>query len=260
MSRGSYLPLIPHAADRRGGTKTYIEWGWTVGLLQALIFQNLPRERPVRALDVGCGVGRLAIAYSPYLVLGDSYTGFDVNREDVDFCRRHYTAPQLSFLHFEAHNRVYAAGQGDGQVRWPVADGSFNVLTALSIWTHLDEADAGFYLGEVARALAPGGRAIISFFILDEIYDRTLAGRGERVSRFYPQLETKWIFDKPLDGSTEWFYPSWAVLPEEATAIRKPAFDRIIAQAGLKLEQFYPGSWKEQPGLFFQDIAIFAKT
>jgi SAM-dependent methyltransferase len=259
LSRGNHLALIPGAGARRGGTKTYIEWGWTIGLFQSLIFHGLPQRRPAHILDVGCGVGRLAIASKLYLMPGDTYTGFDVNRTDVEFCRAHYADEPFSFLHFEAHNQVYAAGQSSEQIPWPVATAGYNVLTALSIWTHLNEGDARYYLKEVSRVLAPGGTAIITFFVLDDLYDVSLPHRSERQSRFYPQPQTKWIFDVPLEGSRDWFYPNWAKLPEEATAIRKAAFDDMVAQSGLVLEHFYPGSWKEQPGFFFQDVAIFRR-
>jgi GT2 family glycosyltransferase/SAM-dependent methyltransferase len=259
LTRGNHLTLIPTIVDRRGGTTTYIEWGWTIGLFQALIFQNLPDQRPFRVLDVGSGAGRLAIAYSLYLSDADTYTGLEVREKDVAFCRKRYNKKNFSFIHFNANNRMYASKQANKQVLWPVESQEFNLISALSVWTHMNENDARFYLSEVARALAPKGRAIISFFILDEFYDESVGRRGNRTSRFYPQHEDKWIFDQPIDGSADWLAPSWADVPEEATGIRKVAFDDMVKASGLSVRHYYPGSWKEHVGLFFQDIVIFEK-
>ena len=74
LSRGAVLGSIP-SPDRRGGglgTTTYGEWCYTIGIFQTLIHQNLP-ERPIRMLDVGCGVGRLYLSAKPYLTEEDSY-------------------------------------------------------------------------------------------------------------------------------------------------------------------------------------------
>jgi predicted SAM-dependent methyltransferase len=44
------------------------------------------------------------------------------------------------------------------------------LVTALSVWTHLNEADARFYFKEISRVLKPDGKAIVTFFLLDEQY------------------------------------------------------------------------------------------
>jgi SAM-dependent methyltransferase len=258
LSRGSHLKMIPAAPDRRGGTRTYIEWGYTIGFFQPLIFQCLPVQRPYRILDVGSGVGRLAIACAPYLGPGDRYIGLDVNPKDVAFSQKHYDS-RFSFVHLDAHNATYAPSQQRACVPWPVETESFDLITALSVWTHMREEDARFYLKQAARALKPKGRALITFFVLDDLYRQTLAGRRDRTSQFYPQPETKWIFDKAITPSRDWFAPSWATEPEEATAINEPAFHDMIEQAGLCVSSFYPGAWKEHPGLFFQDVSVLEK-
>ena len=259
LSRGAVLTRIPASSKRGGGlgTTTYGEWCYTIGIFQSLIFQNLP-ERPVRMLDVGCGVGRLYLAAKPYLTANDSYLGIDVTKSVIDICRQEYREKNVSFLHTEASNGYYAKETGGGPVAWPMADGSHNLITALSVWTHLREEDWRFYLNEVGRVLQPGGKAIISFFILDELY-RPEAKR-DRISDFYPQLENKWIFDASAYGSRDWKYPSWAEVPEVATGVPKATFESAATDAGLRVARYYPGQWKDQPGFFFQDVVIFEKA
>jgi SAM-dependent methyltransferase len=258
MSRGAVLESIPAPKHRGGGlgTTTYGEWCYTVGLFQTLIFQNLP-TRPVRMLDVGCGVGRMYLAAKSYLTETDSYLGIDVGKSFIDICQNEYREPNVSFLYTEAANRYYAK-QVDGDSRaWPMEDSSHNLITALSVWTHLDERDWRFYLKEVSRVLAPGGRAIISFFILDDLYDAALPKKTGQISRYYPQPENKWIFDAPAYDSEHWKYPSWAAVPEVAIGVSQSAFDEAVAAAGLKVKHYYPGQWKDQPGFFFQDVVVF---
>ena len=259
LSRGWHLPLIPSALTRRGGSNTYIEWGWTVGLFQPLVFQNLPDRHPRHILDIGCGVGRLAISCLPYLMPGDHYVGLEVNRRDYDYCVRHYRHECLSFIHFNLGNAAYSPEQQGRFLPWPVEPESFDLLTALSVWTHLNELDSRFYLKQVDAVLRPGGRAIISFFILDDLYDASLPSRSDEISAFYPQPSKNWIFDAHAYNSEDWFYPSRLPIPEDAIGIREAAFRSLIADAGLSLRALYLGCWKEYPGLFFQDIAIFEK-
>lgn len=259
MSRGAVLDHIPPAGARGGGlgTTTYAEWCYTVGLFQTLIFEHLP-ARPVRMLDVGCGVGRLYLAAKSYLVDDDSYLGLDITKSSIAICRERYRAPNVDFLHVPAHNGFYATGSDATREPWPLPDESHNLVTALSVWTHLREEDWRFYLNEVARVLAPGGRAIITFFVMDELY------RPERkrssTSAYYPQPEDRWIFDTPAYDSAEWKTPSWVSAPEVAVAVPRDVLDREVVSAGLRCVRYLPGQWKDQPGFFFQDVAVLEKA
>jgi SAM-dependent methyltransferase len=258
MSRGAVLDGIPPYELRGGGlgTTTYGEWCYTIGIFQSLIFEHLP-QRPVRMLDVGCGVGRLYLAASPYLTPDDSYLGIDVGKSFIDICTRQYREPNVSFVHVPAANGYYAK-DGKGRLAWPIADGAHNLITALSVWTHLREEDWRFYLNEVGRVLANGGRAIISFFVLDELYKPE--AKGPQVSHFYPQPEDKWVFDTPAYDSADWKTVSWAETPETAIAEPRARLEAAAADAGLKIARYLPGQWKDQPGFFFQDVVVFEKA
>ena len=258
MSRGAVLEWIPYPADRTGGlgTTTYAEWCYTVGIFQSLIFQYLPAA-PVRMLDVGCGAGRLYLAVKPYLGPDGTYLGIDVDPAFIERCRRLYPVANARFMHTEASNGYYAPGVALGPKGWPIEDGAHNLVTALSVWTHLREEDWRFYLREVSRILSPGGRAIISFFITDDLYHPE--SKSSAISAYYPQPENRWIFDASAYGSAHWTYPSWASVPEVATGVDKAQFLKEVEEAGLDLVSYMPGQWKDQPGFFFQDVAVFQK-
>jgi SAM-dependent methyltransferase len=112
-------------------------------------------------LDIGCGCGRMArtLVYHPYI---RHYTGFDVIRENVEWCRR--TIVPLANGRFEFHSLdVFSAAYNPSgalkatDVVFPVADGSITFAFAGSVFTHLLEDDARHYLREVRRTLAPDG-------------------------------------------------------------------------------------------------------
>lgn len=259
MSRSAVFDQIPYPSDRTGGlgTVTYAEWCYTIGMFQSLIFSHLP-ARPVKMLDVGCGAGRLYLAAKPYLTQSDSYTGIDIDNSFLDRCRKLYRDPGVNFIHTPSSNGYYSKETEGGPRSWPFKNESYNLVTALSVWTHLNEEDWLFYLNEVSRILQPGGRAIISFFILDEDYKPE--SKRNKMSQFYPQSEDKWVFSESAYGSEHWKCPSWVDVPEVAIGVDKAQFDAAVEQAGLKVKEYRSGQWKDHPGFFFQDIIVFEKS
>jgi len=254
--RNSSILHIPSFKLRGGGlgTITYGEWSYIIGIFQTLIYLNI-NKRPLRMLDIGCGVGRLYLAAKPYITPTDSFIGIDVTKSSVDICNAHYAQSNVSFVHIPSSNAYYSK-DGAGRTPWPIDDASITLATALSVWTHLNEADWRFNLGEVSRVLQPGGRAIISFFILDELYDPSnTASSPSHVLK----PDQAWVFDTSAYGSAHWKCPNWAEVPEVAIAVDKPSFDEALNDARLRLVSYYPGQWKNQPGVFFQDVAILEK-
>jgi SAM-dependent methyltransferase len=250
------IPLLP---GRKGGTHTVSEWAYTIGLFQSVFHQTVGQREQLDVLDVGCGTGRLSIAAAPLLGASGRYVGVDINADDINFCRRHYQDPRISFVHLEHSNRSYAPGQTAKFTPYPFEDASFDLATGLSVWTHLNEADALFYGKEVARCLRPGGKAVITFFSLDEDYQRFLQDGINRPSEFSLRDPGKYRFDQSVDGSRDWLCPAWVPVPESAIGVTSDGLDRLQDQSGLRLLTTYRGQWKNAPGLFFQDVLVFEK-
>lgn len=257
VRRSKGILHIPHSAMRRGGKASYAEWGHVIGIFQTLMNLHSPKRGDAHVLDIGCGTGLMGLAAWPLVQEGGSYTGLDVIQSDVDYCKSHYPFEQYTFLHFDVSNPSYAPDQSPEPKPWPLKDNQYDLVTALSVWTHFRESDSRYYLKEVKRVLKPGGTAIITFFHTDEAYRKTVEKRQRNVSGKYHQTpQHKWIFSESAYGSEHWTCPSWVAHPEDAIGIDETGMDSLLKEAELELVTAYPGNWKEQPGMYFQDVLV----
>jgi SAM-dependent methyltransferase len=258
IQQNRFLKMIPAAPKRKGGNHSWSEWGYNIGQCQTLVSIITGAPESLDVLDVGCGTGRLALAMGPLLGRSGTYVGVDVNLRDIEFCRRYYKVPQFKFDHLLHSNRSYAPDQPDKFTPYTYSDASFDVVTALSVWTHLNEADGIFYAKEVARVLRPGGKAMITFFYLDDDYEAFRDATPE-ISSISLRRPRNYICDQPIDGSLDWLRPSWTHQPESIVGVTPAGIARLQEASGLRLERVMRGFWKEKPGMFFQDALIFTK-
>jgi SAM-dependent methyltransferase len=135
------------------------------------IWPDLPEEAWRHYLDFGCGCGRSARRLLLQTPRPERYVGVDLHRGMIRWCQEHLAphAPGFEFLHHD----VFNAGLNPDRSRpWaaplPVEDGFATLMEASSVFTHLIEGQAEFYLDEVARVLAPEGVLICTFFLFDK--------------------------------------------------------------------------------------------
>lgn len=258
LRRTRNLRLVPTRSGRlQGGKVAYGEWCHVVGIFQTLIAQSLAHPSNNHILDVGCGNGLVGIAAEPFIGEKGQCIGLDIQQKCIDFCKKQYPLPNYTFVHHNVHNAWYASSQPDLKSKWPLASNSFDLVTTLSVWTHLSKTDALVYLSETARVLKPRGKAIITFFYLTDDYYASLKQREDSPSLFHMTNQQEWIFDKPVANSENWF--SRDDTPEKAVSINEEGMQELVSFSGLKVNQLFPGNWKEVPGIYFQDIVIFEK-
>jgi SAM-dependent methyltransferase len=196
-----------------------------------------------RLLDVGCGTGRVARPLAAYLTAG-SYDGVDIVSRSISWCRRAYRRlPNFRFHHADLFNRAYNPGGATlaSEYRFPFDDASFDFVLLTSVFTHMLARDTQHYLRELARLLAPGGRVLMTAFLLDESSREGIAA-GRADFRF--------------SYVSEGCYVERADIPEAAVAYDRDAFGKMIAAAGLTVVRSKPGSWCGRDGASYQDILI----
>jgi SAM-dependent methyltransferase len=204
-----------------------------------------------RVLDVGCGVGRMALPLLTYLTRDGEYHGFDIVASGIDWCRRTITPkfPNFHFQFTDVFNQGYNAGGKvrASEFRFPYSDSSFDFAFATSVFTHLLKPDAENYLAEIARVLRTGGRCLVTLFILND-ESRKLTREGAGSLAFLHDLGDAWTTDKSL--------------PENAVAYDEGVVRSLYAGVGMSIENpIHGGSWcGRSPALSYQDIIVASKS
>jgi len=137
----------------------------------ALVYPCLDERLYARVFDFGCGCGRIARQLIQQSPRPERYVGVDLHRDMVRWCRRNLEprAPGFAFHHHDVVNVSFNPGQGKPSTRPLESDDDFATLVnAWSVFTHLLEDQAAFYLREVARILEPGGVFHGTWFLTDK--------------------------------------------------------------------------------------------
>jgi 2-polyprenyl-3-methyl-5-hydroxy-6-metoxy-1,4-benzoquinol methylase len=116
----------------------------SAAILRAFETTRRPGREYARWLDFGCGCGRIARCLTAARPL-QRLSGVDVDASQIRWARRHLPGDDTAM-----------------DVAPPLAfkPESFDVIYAISIFTHLDEREQFAWLEELRRILAPGGLLI----------------------------------------------------------------------------------------------------
>jgi len=192
-----------------------------------------------RVLDIGSGVGRVALPLTRYLT--GRYEGFDVVRAGVRWCQRHITTrhPNFRFRRANLYNSFYnRRGVPASQYRFPYDDDAFDFAFATSVFTHLDVGSTANYLNEAHRVLRPGGRLLATFFILG-------AG-GVKGFEFEHRYDGYALLDPAI--------------PDAAIAFDAEKLRALAPESKWEVLRVERGSWTGRPDApTFQDVAVLAK-
>ena len=137
------------------------------------IFPDLPASAYRSVLDFGCGCGRLARQMIQQEPQPQEYLGIDLHPVMVEWCRNNLEplVPCFEFRHHDVEYPTWNPGEGKPDTApFPAADGSRTLVIAHSVFTHLIQAHAEHYLGEVSRVLAEDGFFESTWFLFDKRY------------------------------------------------------------------------------------------
>jgi SAM-dependent methyltransferase len=204
-------------------------------------------------LDIGCGIGRMAIPLSGYLYSAGGYDGFDIRADGIAWCRDNIGSafPNFRFAHADIRNTFYnPTGIGAAhEFVFPYGDGTFDCVLAASVFTHMLGVDTLHYLDEISRVLKPGGRCLLTFFLLNANVHARIA--SDVTTAVFPYA----------DADSPHMFFSHKNLPEAEIAYDEPWILDALKTRGLDDGlHVHRGRWSGVQGLSYQDMLVCRKA
>jgi len=209
-------------------------------------------RRDAMFLDIGCGIGRLARSLAGYLSEHGQYHGFDVAAKSIAWCRDNISPlhANFDFKLVAVHNDLYSPRQAESgsSFEFPYASDFFDVALAASVFTHLLPDVFTNYMEETARILKPGGKALITAYLINP------------ESRYMINTKQTKLFTFGFE-KTPYRY-EYADLPEAGLAYEESWVIEQFESAGLRIEGgIRYGMWcGRKQFLSYQDIFVVSKA
>lgn len=204
-----------------------------------------------KVLDIGCGTGRMAIPFMNFLNDSGSYAGFDISKRAIQWCNKHIStrSRKFSFFHADIYNKEYnpKGMLSASTFRFPCGDECIDFAFAISVFTHMRPHEVNRYLRELRRSLKREGRALLTFFIVDEV-----------VLSFIEEGKSSLVFHSEPGG----FYTIDSRTPERAIAYSASVIRDLCHDAGLLVQEpIRYGSWSGRECTLdsHQDVVIVRK-
>ena len=201
-------------------------------------------------LDIGCGIGRIAIPLTSYIDNNGSYDGFDIVKEGIDWCQSKISKkyPNFRFKHIDLRNDLYNLGTDKkaSEFKFPYENESFDFIILTSVFTHMQPGEVDNYLMEISRVMKKGGKCFATFFIIDDASEKYLKSSADPFFK-YDKGEYMLHDEKVKDANI---------------AFRKSFIDSMLNKAKLKQHAFHPGWWAGRDRtqcVDFQDVLILSK-
>ncbi len=217
----------------------------------AAYFKELGHLQPNHAvLEIGSGIGRMALALTHNLEAEGRYVGMDIVPDGITWCQQHISTehPNFQFQLIDIYNKMYNP-KGHGKAadyHFPFEAETFDLVFLVSVFTHMLPAELENYLAEIARMLKKGGRCLITYFLLNN-ESRQLIETGKNPI--------------PMEYRTAEFWARNRHVPEEAIAFDEAYIRGLYAKYGMRIEEpIRYGIWSGREGVVdWQDIVVAVK-
>lgn len=214
-------------------------------------FRDLCQIRPeASVLDVGCGIGRMAIPLTKFLNMKGVYEGFDIVRDDINWCQKKITSkyPNFHFQVADVYNKDYnPVGKFKAsEFRFPYDDEKFDFVFLTSVFTHMLPDDVENYLSEIKRVMKVGTRNLITYFLLnDESTNLMKSGKST--------LDFRYHFGK--------YSSTHKRVPEAVIAFNEEYIKQLYSKHGFHIIQpiHYGFYCQREKYLSYQDIIIASR-
>lgn len=245
ISRNRFLP-VPPSEDNFVGDGDFLAIG-TEFLGHFIELGGLQEHE--RVLDIGCGIGRMAVPLTQYLNPETArYVGIDPASAGIQWCTRNIGSvyPNFRFMHLDIANALY---NPDGYIRGveialPFSNGAFDFAIMTSVVTHLPEEEIAPYFREISRLLELGGRLFLSAFVM----------APDKVSAGTPRV----VFNRAGQGAAWYANPQ---APLAAVAFDDGFLDEALRAAGFEIALKRFGHWRGGTGeKHYQDFFVAVKS
>lgn len=197
-------------------------------------------------LDIGSGIGRVAIPLSNFLK--GNYEGFDLIDIGINWCKKNISLKHsnFSFKKVFLFNDLYQ-GKYDSAADFifPYPDNYFDTACATSVFTHMIDIEVENYLEQTLRVLKENGILVASFFILDEESMELM--KNKALNFKYKKDNSYYISEKSISANV---------------AFQKDYLVNMINQKGFKIIKYDKGFWCGRSKLDanrYQDILVLQK-
>lgn len=236
MAKYDTAPL-PLREDREGYADDNHEFYWLSGLRDYhLASQAVTRNGGAmeRIMDIGCASGRVLRHFAFQSDVPEIW-GCDINHRHIRFLA----------TYMPAHVRPIAM---PALPNYPVEDNYFDVVTAFSVFTHIDVFETAF-LAEVRRMLKPGGLAYLT--VSDENHWTNLQkGTTASARRLASHLTTRYpgaaeALEGPLKAENRYFRHTQTG-PYRGVVFTPQEHLQSVWSRFFKIEEIIPGGHSDQ--------------
>jgi len=199
-------------------------------------------------LDIGCGIGRTAIALTSYLDESANYEGFDVVKLGIKWCNSKIKKDfqNFNFKYIPLFNDLYnEAKLKASEFNFPYERNIFDKIFTFSVFTHMQIDEIQNYFSEIYKVLKPDGIAFSTFFLYDD------------TTEDLTPINNSFNFSIKKDG-----YRLMNDKVKSANiAIHKNKLNAMLEMENLILIKIIDGFWKgnRDNKIEYQDIVIFKK-
>jgi ubiquinone/menaquinone biosynthesis C-methylase UbiE len=217
-----------------------------------LLVQNFIDHANLKAnhhvLDIGSGIGRVAIPLTRFLNPNGSYEGFDVVEKGVKWCKENISKQfhNFNFQYVPLKNDLYTDKGNDAtRFTFPYPENSFDFACSISVFTHMLPEEVAKYFKELERVMKPNGTIFATFFI----FNKTANAESNPAFFFPHQYEHYALMDDKVKAGNVAFQEEW---------LFSKGIDLNTFEIVNQFEGYWSGKDKDNC-LNFQDVLVIRK-
>ena len=196
-------------------------------------------------LDIGSGMGRMAIPLSHYMSNSGSYDGIDIMKEGTKWCSKNISTkfPNFKFHHVDLKNDLYKLDGGDASnFKLPFPSHQFDLVILISVFTHMLPEEVSNYFREIKRTLRSGKKCLITLFIF---HDDTILVKNN-FGKFIKQNDDFALMNEKVKSAN--------------VAYSMDFIKKQLKENACQLDYYSAGKWQDVTAEEdFQDFIVFSK-